>query len=405
MQHGPGLLRLIDVRVLEEAERSLVLLKNAAVGGGAPLLPLSPEVRDLALIGPLANDSPGMLGSWAGLGRHEDVAPLPAALAQRIGAEHLLQARGAGILDGSDADIATAVATAEKADVVLLALGEDAGSMTGEAASRSSLGLPGRQQELLEKVVATGKPVVLILFSGRPLTLPWAFEHVPAVLAAWFPGIQAGPALVATLFGDANPSGRLVVSWPRAVGQEPLYYNALNTGRPAAAFDLTKPPQGGGDEKYVSRYIDQQNTPQFPFGYGLSYTSFRYGATELSRHELQAAALNRGLRAGAGRGAAGPALTASADITNTGSRPGIEVVQLYVRVRGTSVAQPVRALAGFRRVALAPGETKRVSFELGPEALALWGDRQQFTVEPANATVWISPDSASGVGADITIAR
>jgi beta-glucosidase len=385
------------------AERSLVLLRNAAVGGGAPLLPLSPAVHDLALIGPLADDSAGMLGSWAGLGRHEDVAPLPAALAQRIGAEHLLRARGAGILDGSDADIAAAVATAGKADVVILALGEDAGSMTGEAASRSSLGLPGRQQELLEKVVAAGKPVVLILFTGRPLTLPWAFEHVPAVLAAWFPGIQAGPALAAALFGDANPSGHLVVSWPRAVGQEPLYYNALSTGRPAAAFDLTKPPQGGGDDKYVSRYIDQQNSPQFPFGYGLSYTSFRYGAPELSRHELQAAALNRGLRAGAGKGAAGPALTASAQVTNTGSRPGVEVVQLYVRVRGTSIAQPVRALAGFRRVALAPGETKRVSFEVGPEAFALWNDRNKFAAEPASATVWISADSASGTGAEVSI--
>jgi beta-glucosidase len=382
------------------AERSLVLLKNAAVGGGgAPLLPLSPAVHDLALIGPLADDSPSMLGSWAGLGRHEDVAPLPAALAQRIGAEHLLRARGAGILDGSDADIAAAVATAEKADVVILALGEDAGSMTGEAASRSSLGLPGRQQELLEKVVATGKPVVLILFSGRPLTLPWAFEHVPAVIAAWFPGIQAGPALVNTLYGDSNPSGHLVVSWPRAVGQEPLYYNALNTGRPAAAFDLTKPPQGGGDEKYVSRYIDQQNSPQFPFGYGLSYTSFSYGAPELSRHELQAARLNQVLRAGTAK----PVLTASAEVTNAGTRPGVAVVQLYVGLRGTSVAQPVRALAGFRSVALAPGETRKVSFDLGPAAFALWNDRQQFAAEPASASVWISSDAATGAGAEISI--
>jgi beta-glucosidase len=385
------------------AERSLVLLKNDPLGGGAPLLPLSPAVHDLALIGPLADDSASMLGSWAGLGRGEDVASLPAALAQRIGAEHLLHARGAGILDGSDADMAAAVATAEKADAVILALGEDAGSMTGEAASRSSLGLPGRQQELLEKVVATGKPVVLVLFSGRPLTLPWAFEHVPAVLAAWFPGIQAGPALVNTLYGDSNPAGRLVVSWPRAVGQEPLYYNALNTGRPAAAFDLSKPPQGGGDEKYVSRYIDQQNSPQFPFGYGLSYTSFRYGAPELSRHELQAAALNRALHAGAGTGTAESVLTASVEVTNTGSLPGVAVAQLYVRLRGTSVAQPVRALAGFRRVALAPGEARRVSFELGPEALALWNDRQQFAAEPASATVWISPDSATGTGVEVSI--
>lgn len=381
------------------AERSLVLLKNAPLGAGSPLLPLSPALHDLALIGPLADDAPSMLGSWAGLGRHEDVASLQAALAQRIGAEHLLHARGAGILDGSDADIAAAVATAQKADVVILALGEDAGSMTGEAASRSSLGLPGRQQELLEKVVATSKPVVLILFSGRPLTLPWAFEHVPAVLAAWFPGIQAGPALVNTLYGDSNPSGHLVVSWPRAVGQEPLYYNALNTGRPAAAFDLTRPPQGGGDEKYVSRYIDEQNSPQFPFGYGLSYTSFSFGPPELGAHELSAAALNLALYKGAGK----PVLTASAAVTNIGSRAGVETVQLYVGLRGTSVAQPVRALAGFRRIELAPGETRQVSFELGPEAFALWDAQQHFTAEPASATVWISPDSASGTGAEILI--
>jgi beta-glucosidase len=340
-----------------------------------------------------------MLGSWAGLTRPEDVASVHSALAARIGEQHLLRARGTGILDGTDADMAAAIATAMSAEVVILALGEDAGSMTGEAASRSSLGLPGRQQELLEKVVATGKPVVLILFSGRPLTLPWAFEHVPAVLAAWFPGTQAGPALVETLFGDANPSGRLVVSWPRSVGQEPLYYNALNTGRPAAAFDLTEPPHGGGDEKYVSRYIDQQNSPQFPFGYGLSYTSFSYGAPQLSGHELRAAALNQALRAGT----VAPVLTASAQITNSGSRPGVAVVQLYVRLRGTSVAQPVRALAGFRRVALAAGETRKVSFELEPEAFALWNDRQQFAAEPASATVWISPDSASGTGAEVSI--
>lgn len=382
------------------AEQSFVLLKNSPVGaGGAPLLPLSAERHDIALIGPLADDPPGMLGSWAGLSRMEDVTSLHRALEARIGAQHLLRAHGAGSLDGTDADIADALATAGKADVVILALGEDAGTMTGEATSRSSLGLPGRQQELLEKVVATGKPVVLILFSGRPLTLPWAFEHVPAVIAAWFPGIQAGPALVDTLFGDANPSGRLVVSWPRSVGQEPLYYNALNTGRPAAAFDLSKAPVGGGDNKYVSRYIDQQNSPQFPFGYGLSYASFSYGPPQLSAHELSASALNQALH----QGTAKPALTASAEISNTGSRAGVEVVQVYVGLRGTSVAQPVRALAGFQRVALAPGESKRVSFVLGPEAFALWNGEQRFASEPAQVRVWISPNSASGAAVEASI--
>jgi beta-glucosidase len=192
-----------------------------------------------------------------------------------------------------------------------------------------------------------------------------------------------------------------VVSWPRSVGQEPLYYNALNTGRPAAAFDLSKPAVGGGDDKYVSRYIDQQNSPQYPFGYGLSYTSFGYGPLELGAHELSAAALNQALHQGAGK----PVLTASAVVTNTGARAGVEVVQLYVGLRGTSVAQPVRALAGFQRVALAPGETRKVSFELGPEAFALWNSGQHFAAEPASARVWISSDSAHGAGAVVSIGR
>lgn len=381
------------------AEQSFVLLKNSPAANGASLLPLSSDVHDVALIGPLAEDSANMLGTWAGLGRVEDVAPLRAALAARVGEQHLIHALGTGILTGSDADMAAAVAAAGKADVIILALGEDSGTMTGEAASRATLGLPGRQQELLEKIVATGKPIVLILFSGRPLTLPWAFEHVPAVLAAWFPGVQTGPALVRTLFGESNPSGRLVVSWPRAVGQEPLYYNALNTGRPAGNLDLTRGP-GDGEEKYVSRYVDQHNSPQFPFGYGLSYSSFTYGAPELSAQRLHAAALNQALRMADGK----TVLTASAVVTNTGTRAGVETVQLYVRLRGTSVAQPVRALAGFRRVALAPGETKKVNFDLGPEAFALWDIQQRFSAEPARATVWINADSAHGVAAELEIA-
>jgi beta-glucosidase len=381
------------------AERSLVLLRNAPAANGASVLPLAADLKNIALIGPLADDPPNMLGSWAGLGRPADAVSLHAALAARVGEQHLLSAHGTGIQAGSDADIAAAVATATNADVVILALGEDAGTMTGEAASRSAPSLPGRQQELLEKVVATGKPVVLILFSGRPLTLPWAFEHVPAVLAAWFPGIQAGPALVATLFGEANPSGRLVVSWPRSVGQEPLYYNALNTGRPAAAFDLTKPAVGGGDDKYVSRYIDQQNSPQYPFGHGLSYTSYSYGPVELSAHELGARSLNQELQQRTGK----PVLTASATVTNTGARAGVEVVQLYVGLRGTSVAQPVRALAGFQRVTLAPGESKQVHFELGPEAFALWDAQQHFAAEPSSARIWISPDSAHGSSSEVGI--
>lgn len=378
------------------AERSFVLLKNSPGPSNAPLLPLTNDVRDIALIGPLADDPANMLGSWGGLGRAEDVISLRAALAKRIGEQHVIYAKGAGIRDAADEDLNAAVAAAGKADLAILALGEDAGWMTGEAASRTNLGLPGHQQELLEKVVAAGKPVVLILFSGRPLTLPWAFEHVSAVLEAWYPGVQAGPALVRTLFGDSGPSGKLVVSWPRVVGQEPLYYNALSTGRPADKYDLTKPPQNS-DEKYVSRYIDEVNSPQFPFGYGLSYTTFGYGPVSVSSKQLSAATLNKGLNANT------PALTAEAEVSNAGSRAGDETVQLYIRLRGTSVAQPVRALKGLQRVTLSPGETKKVRFTLPAEAFAIWNDRNQFAAEPAKVSLWISPDSSKGSAAELEI--
>ncbi len=380
------------------AEKSFVLLKNSPSPNGAAVLPLSSAVHDIALIGELADSAQDMLGSWAGLGKREDVVTLRAALAKQVGADHLHFVKGAGPT-GPAEDIQAAVDAAAKADVAILALGENAGEMTGEAASRTKLGLPGGQEELLEKVVAAGKPVVLILFCGRPLTLPWAFEHVPAVLAAWFPGLQAGPALVRTLYGEASPSGRLVVSWPRSVGQEPLYYNALNTGRPADKADLTKPP-ATGEDKYVSRYIDEQDSPQFPFGHGLSYSSIRYGSTKLSRKQLKASSLNAMLT---GKGTRKPALTVSADVSNAGSHTTEEVVQLYIRLRGTSVAQPVRALKAFQRVSLAAGETKEVTFDLNSDAFAMWNDRNQYTVEPAKATIWISPDSAHGTGSEVEL--
>jgi beta-glucosidase len=397
-----AMLRPDSVALAEKAaEESLVLLKNSPEGNRQPILPLSNSVQKIALIGPLADDPSSMLGSWAGLGQPEDTASLRSALLKKIGEENLIYARGTGITSGTDEESAEAAEAAARGDVVILALGEDAGTMTGEASSKTKLGLPGRQQELLEKIAATGKPVVLILFSGRPLTLPWAFEHVPAVMAAWFPGIQAGPALVRTLYGEANPSGRLVVSWPRSVGQEPLYYNALSTGRPAAKEDSPN-PQSEPDDKYLSRYLDEQNSPQFPFGFGLSYTTFRYGKTELSATQLKASALGP-LLMGTGTKHSTTVLTASADVTNSGSSSGDEVIQLYVRLRGTSVAQPVRALKGFKRVSLAAGETKRVTFELGPDAFALWDDHNRWAVEPSDVTIWISPNSLAGSKATLQI--
>jgi beta-glucosidase len=244
--------------------------------------------------------------------------------------------------------------------------------------------------------------VVLVLFSGRPLTLPWAFEHVPAVLAAWFPGTQAGPALVRTLFGESNPKGRLPASWPRDVGQEPLYYDELSTGRPAGNADLTKPPWEGS-VKYVSRYIDEQNSPQFPFGYGLTYTGFRFGPPQLSSTKLSAEKLNRELHEPPGT--AHSEISVSADLSNTGSRAGEETVQLYVRLEGTSTAQPVRALKGFQHVIIAAGETKRVTFQVGADAFALWDEHNKYVVEPARVKIWVSPDSAQGAEAALEITK
>src|SRR2546430_4733745 len=268
-------------------------------------------------MGPMPNDRQKMLGWWAGQGRAEDVVTLRTTLTQRLGADRVHYAKGTEIVGGSDEQLAEAVKTAEESDVVIVALGENAPEMTGEAASRAHLGLPGRQEQLLEKILAAGKPVILLLFSGRPLTLPWAFEHVPVVVAAWFPGIQAGPALVRTLFGEAIPTGRLPVSWPRSVGQEPLYYDALNTGRPPGNIYLTRPPKNS-DEKYVSRYIDEQNTPQFPFGYGLTYAQFRYGDVTLDKNQLSAKKLNDEFQGSERK--TDSVVNASAEITNKGTR-------------------------------------------------------------------------------------
>lgn len=377
------------------AERSFVLLKNANGPNAKPLLPLASGAQNIAVIGPLGDDSSYPNGAPAGSGPR---VSLSAALAQRVGQDHVFRFKGTGILDGTDGDMAAAVAGAQKAEVVVLTLGETP-EMSGEAASRAHLGLPGKQQQLLEAIVRTGKPVVLILFSGRPLAVPWAFDHVPAVIAAWLPGIGGGPALARTLFGEVNPSGKLVVSWPRSVGQEPLYYNHLNTGRPAGDTDLTHPPVNIV-EKYVSRYIDEQNTPQFPFGYGGSYTSFTYGGTEISTQRLSAATLNTGLKDAEHEATA---LTAEAEVTNAGARAGQEVVQLYIQLLGTSVAEPVRMLKGFKIVAIAPGETKRVTFELKPEAFAIWNASNEFAAEPAKVKVWISPDSAHGTAAEAEV--
>jgi beta-glucosidase len=376
--------------------RSLVLLRNESVSG-SPVLPLSSKVSSIALIGPLADDAGNMIGSWGGLGRGEDAVTLRRALTQKLGDANVHYVKGADITGGTDSDISAAVQSAQISEVVILALGEDAPTMTGEAASRTLLGLPGRQQELLEKVVATGKPVVLILFSGRPLTLPWTFEHVPAVIAAWFPGVQAGNALTDILFGDATPTGHLPLNWPRSVGQEPLYYNALNTGRPES--DPAHPPEKG-EKKFLSRYIDEQNAPQFPFGFGLTYTTFSYGSTQASAKQVSFANLQRAF---ADKNHRAAVLSVSAEIKNTGARAGEALAQVYIRLDGTSIAMPMRMLKGFQRLTLAPGESREVTFDLDAETFAFWGAENKFGVEPARLTIWIASNSAEGQGTTLDI--
>jgi beta-glucosidase len=382
------------------AERSFVLLKNDAAATGQRVLPLGGDVRNVALIGPAADDAANMLGAWSARGKPEDVVTLKTALTQRLGEQRVHCATGGSYLTADDGQIEQAVTAARSADVAILALGEFAPEMSGEAGSRAYPMLPGRQEELLERIVATGKPVVLLLFSGRPLVMPWAFTHVPAVLEVWSPGVQAGPAIVRTLFGDVAPSGKLTVSWPRAVGQIPLYYNALNTGRPAGNRDLTKPPKIG-DERFVSRYIDEQNVPQFPFGFGLSYTDVGYSVPEVSAPTLSAAKLNAELHKEPV--SATPMLTVKANVTNTGKTATDEVAQLYVRLRGTSVDEPVRKLKGFQCVALAPGETKQVTFSLPADTFALWNYRNEYAAEPSQVQIWVGPDSARGQAAELEI--
>jgi beta-glucosidase len=396
-KESAAMLRAESVSIARQAAtQSLVLLRNEAVSG-VPMLPFSARIASVALLGPLGDDAGNMIGSWGALGRGADAVTLRRALSEKLGDGNVHYANGTGFLNGPDSDIAAAVAAARSSDVVILALGEDAPTMTGEAASRTWLGLPGRQEELLEKVVAAGKPVVLILFSGRPLTVPWAFEHVPAVLAAWFPGVQAGNAIADVLFGAAAPAGRLPLSWPRSVGQEPLYYNALNTGRPEA--DPEHPPEKG-EKKFLSRYLDAPDSPQFPFGYGLTYTTFSYGVTQSSAKQLAFASLQNALAEPAHQSRV---VSVSAEIKNNGARAGETLAQLYIRLEGTSVAMPVRMLKGFQKVALAAGESRKVTFELSADTFAFWGAENKFAVEPAHVTIWIAPNSAEGESTTLEI--
>jgi len=372
--------------VRQAAEESFVLLQNDKLADGAPLLPLSPARKRVALIGPLADDKADMIGAWAGAGNEGDIVTLRQALAQRaqqLGTT-LLYSQGTEIDGSTQAGFAEALEVANAADVVILALGESS-AMSGEAGSRAYLDLPGNQQQLLEAVVASGKPVVLLIFSGRPLVLDWAAKHVPAIMEVWFPGTEAGNAIANVLYGDVSPSGKLPMSFPRAVGQEPLYYNQFPTGRPPTGIDLSKPP--GDGTRLLSRYMDVPNSALFPFGYGLSYSSFSYKDVELSKSSIPLAQALSGQSL--------PLLEATAIVTNTGDRTATEVVQCYVRNLGASIEQPVRSLEGFRRVTLAPGESKPVSFPLGFNELSFFNLENKPTIEATHYTVWIGGSSSA----------
>jgi beta-glucosidase len=388
--------------VRKAAEESFVLLQNNAVSNGALVLPLSPDTKRIALIGPLADEAAEMVGAWGGAGSNPDIVTIRqafAARAQKTGAT-ITYAKGTEILSDSEAGFAEAVKAAEGSDVAILALGESS-AMSGEAGSRAYLDLPGNQEQLLEKVAATGKPIVLLVFSGRPLVLDWAAKHVAAILEVWFPGTEAGNAVADVLYGDTAPSGKLPMSFPRAVGQEPLYYNQFPTGRPPLNIDLSKPP--GGDSRFFSRYIDVPNSALFPYGWGLTYTTFTYKDVRLSRTTIPLYEAQSKHPTTLGIPSPAPLVESTATITNTGTRAATETVQCYVRNLGASLEQPVRSLEGFQRITLAPGESKQVTFPLVFNELFFINQNNQPTIEATRYTVWIGGSSLADQSAEFVV--
>jgi beta-glucosidase len=361
------------------ASRSMVLLKNE---GG--ILPLDPS-KKTAVIGPLAKNQHDMLGPWWGAGRDTDaVTVLDGIDGQSPGATY---AEGCKLSNtepphtdpegcGSDAGFAEAVAVARAADQVVLALGETR-EMSGEAAARSTLDLPGRQEELIQAIKETGKPFAVVLFNGRPLALENMVDDTPAILEAWFPGVQAGHAVADVVFGKINPGGKLPVSFPRRLGQVPIYYNHEPTGRPC-----------NPEVKWNSRHRDIPScSPLFVFGHGLSYTTF-----EVSDLRLSSSTVSRNGR-----------IRASVTVTNTGSRKGDEVVQLYLHDPVASISQPVRRLRGFERVTLDPGETRTVTFTLDRSDFGFYDNRGRFVVEPGQIDVYAGNSSSADMMQSFTV--
>jgi beta-glucosidase len=376
----------------QAAQRSAVLLRNE---GG--LLPLNHEkLSSIAVIGPLADSQKDTLGSWSLAGDARQAVTVLQGIRKQAGRAQVEYARGgdihrrfASFFDAFDrtpkpvplteaqmtAEINQAVELARRSDVAVLVLGE-AENMSGEAASRSSLDLPGRQQQLLEAVVATGKPVVLVLINGRPLNLSWAAEHVAAILEAWYPGVAGGDAIADLLFGEATPGGKLPITWPRNEGQIPIYY----------AHNLTHEPETAPNFK--SRYWNELTSPLYPFGFGLSYTKFTFSNLRLKQSEV----------------ALGQTVEVAVDVTNSGSRAGDEVVQLYLHQQAGSASRPVRELKGFQRITLAAGEKRTVTFALSKKELSYWSAAEKRWVqEGAEFDLWAGADAAATLHATFKV--
>lgn len=360
------------------ARKSMVLLKNYQ-----QVLPLK-KSGSIAVIGPLGDDKRDMIGNWSGAGDwNKSVSLLEGIKSVAGNGVQVSYAKGANITDNADilrqlnasggniktddpeALLKEAKDVAGKADVIVLAVGESQG-MTGEAASRSNINIPESQQRLMRELYTLGKPVVLVLFNGRPLTLEWEDAHFPAILETWFAGTEAGNAIADVLFGDYNPAGKLTITFPRSVGQIPVYYGMKNTGRPASP-----------DNKYSSKYLDISNDPLYPFGYGLSYTNFTYSRPVLDKTSIKTT----------------DKLNVSVTVSNTGNYDGEEVVQLYIRDMVGSVTRPLKQLRGFQKVFLRKGESKEIKFTLTNDDLKFYDINMKYTSEPGDFKVFVGTNS------------
>ncbi len=358
------------------AKESIVLLKNSPLtpkGGktAAALLPISKEVKSIALIGPLVKSIKDHLGFWS-YDWEDDTARIPSlydAVQKKITANtKLLYAKGCNINDTDKTGFADAVAAAQQSDIVIMYVGEHR-AMSGEAKSKSNIQLPGVQEELIKAVAATGKPVVVLIGAGRPLIFNWVADNIPAIVYTWWLGTKGADAIADVLFGDYNPSGKLPMSFPRSEGQIPIYYNYYNTGRPA---------KNDSDVNYVSAYTDLPNSPKFPFGFGLSYTSFTYSAIKLDKTAM---AFNQKIQA-------------SVVVTNTGNYDGEEVVQLYIQDVTASVVRPVKELKGFKKIMLKKGEKTEVQFTITVNDLKFYNNALQYAAEPGKFKLFIGGSSA-----------